>query len=400
MKLLKVKLIHKLFTLAIVILPLSFTLSGQSLGITISKLFDGGLSPLYSIEGNTITFNSKGSPGELGRHINVFIDNTPDIINVEIIPTSSQLRHWKEQGLFVSNDGTKYLQVPFSFSDSTIFKLQLQTSGSIWLASCLPYGRNGLDQLFVDTHNTSSLSTYLIKKDNRIVPVFQFGEDDGKKLIHYFIAGECAWETAGQWVADYMVRELCVNDNLREKLTENYVIRIIPHLSPYSATMPAGSYTPVNGPEVYGAATWHDEFPPTEFAIIRNEIETLINEKRLGCMLTIHSWSALNSYSGIETIRSSGENRLEGSRYDSAKKTLETFVEDLPRSKWVFPENIWHKGLARDYLLNKHNAVTFRIEITTHNIDYHFLEEMGRRLLENTSKTEDWGYVLKHAELL
>lgn len=56
----------------------------------------------------------------------------------------------------------------------------------------------------------------------------------------------------------------------------------------------------------------------------------------------------------------------------------------------ALPKTIWHGGLARDYLLARHNAVTFRVEVTTHSQRLAEFRQTGRRFLENLNTLTDW----------
>lgn len=144
----------------------------------IMELFDGGTCPSYKIEGKRIIFNQRENTRTHGYHINVLIDKVPGNLMIRTIPSKNSLKHLKNQGLFYSLDVDTYIQKQFDFADSTKMEFQIKAQGRIWIASTLPYGRNRLDQLYSETHKSKSLSTYILKKDNRIVPVFQFGKDD------------------------------------------------------------------------------------------------------------------------------------------------------------------------------------------------------------------------------
>ncbi|MDH7570664.1 MAG: hypothetical protein QHJ73_13865, partial [Armatimonadota bacterium] len=169
---------------------------------------------------------------------------------------------------------------------------------------------------------------------------------------------------------------------------------IVPLLSPYSATRECTSYTTVDGKGIYGAVTWPHETPPPEYALIREMVEESIRQRRLGLLLTLHSWQGQSPFSGLETIRSAGPNRLEGEREAWARQTLDTLIANVPAGKASFPERIWTPGPARDYLLARHNAITFRVEVTTVKQSLSGLHETGRAFLENLTRVEDWGPVL------
>lgn len=69
-------------------------------------------------------------------------------------------------------------------------------------------------------------------------------------------------------------------------------------------------------------------------------------------------------------------------------------LDGVPKGKGFFPEKIWHPGLARDYLLATHNAITFRVEITTADLGLDGFRETGRRFLSNLARISDWTRIL------
>ncbi|MFC1717715.1 hypothetical protein ACFL6S_28905 [Candidatus Poribacteria bacterium] len=354
--------------------------------------FDSGLCPPYEIQGSTLTFQS--------HPINVCLRNAPNGITVRVTPRESD-RDLPMQGFMVSRNGLDYKTVPFQeecdfstpMTKGKLLSIQFHQGGDIWLATCYPYGRNALEQLMCDTHGVSGVRTYLLRDEHRIVPVFEFGEDDGKKMIHFIVAGECAWETAGQWAGDAMIRELCSNQTLSDRLLKNAVVVIVPHTSPFSSTMPSGGYTTLEGKSIYGAATWGQETPPPEYALIRERVEKAIQSRRLGLLLTLHSYKAQRPTSSMEAIQSAGENELTGSRYEWTKQTLDRLIEDVPKASAAFPKKCWHAGLAREYLLRKYNVTTFRIEVTTYQSSMEFFQQTGQQLIRNISQIADWSPV-------
>ena len=48
-----------------------------------------------------------------------------------------------------------------------------------------------------------------------------------------------------------------------------------------------------------------------------------------------------------------------------AEQTVAALVRGIPKTESQIREKIWHPGLARDYMLAAHDAITFRIEVTT-----------------------------------
>jgi hypothetical protein len=224
------------------------------------------------------------------------------------------------------------------------------------------------------------------------MPLFELGQDDGRKWIYFLCAGEDAWETSGQWTADAMIRTLYTDRALADRLASQAVVRIVPLLSPYS-TLRSACYTTLDGRGLYAAAKWGDADPPPEIALLRAEVEEAVRARRLGFMLTLHSWQASQPHTALETIQSAGENRLSAERKAWAKRVLAALIDGVPKGKTALPEKIWHGGLARDYLLAKHNAVTFRVEVTTYGQGLEGFRQTGRRFLENLSALKEWGPV-------
>jgi hypothetical protein len=356
--------------------------------------FDAGLCPEYEIDGSTITFDMTGRT----NHLNVLIRNAPVglTVRLKLKPKVGRWKMIKGQGVIVSRNGRDYSAVSMAEKEG-IFSKRFEKPGDLWIASTFPYGRNALERLYCDTRCAADLRIYILERDRRTVPVFEFGKDDGKKTLHMLIAGECAWETPSSWVADYMIRRLCRDRKLAGKLTRNAVLRIVPHISPYSSTMPHASYTMLHGKPVYGAATWGKKDPPIEYALMRDEVEQAIAARRLGCLLTIHSWLGGYRNTTMETIQTAGKYRVTGKRLEWAKATLKSFMRGVPKGNWTLPRKIWRAGLAREYLLKKHHAITFRIEVTTVGANMTTFEKTADRLVENMAAIEDWRPVLPRA---
>jgi hypothetical protein len=74
---------------------------------------------------------------------------------------------------------------------------------------------------------------------------------------------------------------------------------------------------------------------------------------------------------------------------------LAALIDGVPGGKAAFPKKIWYPGLARDYLLARYNAVTFRVEVTTHSQGVDGFRLTAWRFLENLSNLTDWGPVCK-----
>ena len=358
------------------------------------KDFDSGCLPPHVFTETGIRFDLR--PGQ--RILNVLIQDAPAAFEVEILVDEKGEGFLWRQGLVVSEDGMAFTSVSIRKAEDGVLRATVNTShGEVRLASRYPYGRDGLEKLICETAATDGIAWRFLSGDCRGIPLAEFGQDDGTCPIHYFIAGEDAWETAGCWVADEMVRELCRDGEAARALSGKCLVRIVPLVSPYSATTDKPSYCTLAGDGIYGAATWGDEAPPAEYAVIRELVEETIRDSRLGYMMTVHSWQAQSENTGLATIREAGENTLSESRKEWAARVMEQMIDGVPRGQTSLPEKIWYPGLARDYLLAKHNAITFRVEITTAGLGLDGFRETGRRFLANLARISDWKHVLADA---
>jgi hypothetical protein len=361
----------------------------QEGGIKIVSSFDCGLLPPAMIDGNAITFDLKREVGIL----NALVRGAPSHLRIRLLLGEKAATFVADQGLMVSPDGLAWTAAPLTKAADGALEADLSVpDGEIRIATRYPYGRDGLERLFCDTSGTPNTRWRYLWKGHRGVPLFELGQDDGRKWIYFLCAGEDAWETAGQWTADAMIRTLCTDRALAEKLAAQAVVRIVPLVSPYS-TLRSATYTTLEDRGLYAAATWSESDPPPEIALLRAEVEEAVRARRLGFMLTLHSWQASQPHTGLETIQSAGQNRLSAERKAWAKRVLAAIIDGVPKGKTALPDKIWHGGLARDYLLAKHNAVTFRVEVTTYKQGLDGFRETGRRLLENLSTFTEWGPV-------
>lgn len=228
--------------------------------MNILSCFDSGKALPYKIDGNVITFDLKED-----YVLNVIVDDAPECLKVNCLLDANAKRHLIGQGLIISTDDVNYRSVPFEQVDDETYSVFLNSIPKrIRIATHYPYGRDSLDQLLCDTYNTPYASVRMLKGEYRSVPVFEFGTDDGKKTVHYIVAGEDTWETAGTYAADGMIRFLCENKAFAKKVLEDCVIRIIPLASPYSAANAQfNSYVTLAGEGIYGAATWGEDNPPS-----------------------------------------------------------------------------------------------------------------------------------------
>jgi hypothetical protein len=258
------------------------------------------------------------------------------------------------------------------------------------IATRYPYGRDALDRLICETAGTPNTRWNHWTRQQRTVPCFEFGHDEDNALIHYVIAGEDCWETAGCWTADAIVRQLAGGSEAAESLLGRARIRVAPLASPYSATQPGASYTTPDGKGIYGAATWGDDEPPPEYAAIRADVQDTVRRHRLGLMMTLHSWQAQQETTQLQTIRTAGSNALDERRTAWATDTMTSLIDGVPYGVTKLSEKIWHPGLARDYLLATHNVITFRTEVTTAGQGYDGFRETGHRFLRNLAAIDDW----------
>ncbi|MBN1674658.1 MAG: hypothetical protein JXR37_26675 [Kiritimatiellae bacterium] len=351
---------------------------------------DGGVSQPYEIEGETVTFDLR--PGQ--KILNVLITDPPEELRIAVRVDEKGKPFVARQGLLTGVDGLALSACPLTETAGDTYGAVLRTDGrAVRVASRYPYGRDGLEKLICDTGGGDGCRWQVRRKAHRQVATFEFGEDDGRKPMHYFIAGEDAWETAGTWTADGMVRILASGDALAESFKARCLVRIVPLASPYSATREKASYTTLEDQGLYGAATWGDAPPPPEYDLIRADVEEAIARRRLAFMLTLHSWQAQSESTGLETVKSAGHNALSAERVEWAGHVLETLIAGVPHGKTSFPQKIWHPGLARDYLLAAHDVITFRVEVTTAGQGYDGFRDTARRFLENVLRVEDWSPV-------
>jgi len=352
--------------------------------------FDGGVSQPHEISGDEITFELK--PGQ--RILNVRIAGPPPELRVTMLFDKKGKGFVARQGLLVGIGNAPLTALPLEELPDHTLRVCVQTEGKdVRLATRYPYGRDALDKLICDTGSAPHGAWHYWAQSDRVVPYFEFGNAAEAGLIHYFVAGEDCWETAGCWVADGIVRLLSTDSPLTETLLAKSAIRVVPLVSPYSATREKASYTTPDDKGIYGAATWGDAEPPPEYALIRAQVEDAIRAGRLGLLLTLHSWQAQQATSNLQTIRAAGENALSESRAAWATDTLARMIEGVPHGATSFPEKIWHPGLARDYLLAAHNAITFRVEVTTAGQGHDGFRETAERFLANLAALDDWAPV-------
>lgn len=361
----------------------------------ITHRFDSGICPNYRIEGDTIHFDLTEPP----KLLNVIVSDTPDSMEIQFIfkdvDEDDEGEMMPGQGLLVSTTAGKWQSHETTVVDERTVRTTIPTSeNQALLATRYPYGRDGLDNL-LSWASDAPVTVRVRQCGNRQFPEFQFGDNDAD-TVHYIIAGEDAAETAGSIVADGIVRTLGTDPELRSKFDDSTSIRVVPLTSPYSAAMISEvgcrSYLTPDGDSIYGAATWRDDSPPHEYAILRDQVTALAEANRLGLCLTLHSWQGQSPYHQIETIRSAGANELSKTRVSWGEQAMETLTEDIPSHQISLPDAIWHEGLARDYTLRELNVATFRTEVSTHHTVIGGIEDLdayAERFSQNLATLDD-----------
>jgi hypothetical protein len=344
----------------------------------------------FEISGEEVTFDLRPKQ----KILHVQLAGAPPTATVHLTVDEKGAQFIENQGLYISRDRVSYEVVGVERSGEERLSAKIPGGGDLWVATRLPYGRDGLDRLLVETAGAPGLEVRTVGAAGRSLPIFEFGGDGGTGPVHWIVAGEDCWETAGSWVADGAARELAGGGEPAARLLSKSRARVVPLVSPYSATQSGASYTTPEGKAIYGAATWGDDEPPPEYRLIREAVAADTRAGRLGLLLTIHSWQGAHAFSGMEFIRTAGEREVTGERLEWAKDTLEALSRDVPHAKGSVSEKIWHPGLARDYMLAAHGAITYRIEITTVGQSYEGFRESARGLLSGIAAVEDWGPAL------
>jgi len=375
--------------------------------IQITDHYDSGITPPFSIDGNVITFDFSGITFP---YIDCELQGPPQAVIVRLRLNPRGTLFYGQQGLYVSADGETFTIQPLTKvgettrtvtangkTENVIYTdfeavVAIGSSGRVRLSCSDPYGRDDLEKLLCETAQSPAGRWRFLHKHNRSLVLFEVGEDDGRKPIHHIFAGEDNRETEGQWTADRMIRKLCADPALARKLGEQAVLRICPMLSPYtSSTRGHNSYTSeINGKDVYGAAKWGADPLPAELGILDGLLQEALAQRRLGFVLTMHSWWAGKPGTEIETIRSAGANQLSPARAAWAQATMQTFMDGVPHANVALPERIWFSGLLREVMLARHNVITFRVEITTLNQPTLRGETTAERFLQNLARLENW----------
>jgi len=354
--------------------------------------FEGGVVQPFEVGEGEITFDLRGENGILC----VMLENAPDELFVKILTSARNRKMLLGQGLIASADERYRDQRPFPMQEEDGDAMAGVVAGMgnrFYLSTRYLYGVKRLAALCRRVVGPDIKMRWL-RKMGRTVPVFEVGTDDGKKTVHYFIAGEDAWETTGSITADGMLRLIASHGTPICEMLDSMVIRVVPLLSPYSACLANPSYTTLDGKAVWATATWADDVPPPEISLVCEEIVKTVQEKRLGLMLNIHSWQGQNPNSMLEAIKTASNGaELDKPRAEWAAMALHTLIRDVPKGRAELAGKTWHPGVARDYMLGKHNAITFRLEVTTVGQGRDNFYETARALLTNMAKVADWSPV-------
>ena len=379
--------------------------SGQ---IEVLTHFESGCAPQSWVMSNEVYFDMR-EKSSLVFHAR--LRNAPSPLKVRFILSGSSgkesnyLKRYKSVGLLVSTDGDSYvstdyklIEAPFPGSDNQVklpmLEATLYGGNDIWISNTFPYDRTRIPKLILDTSGIPDLTVEYHGEKYREFPVFRFGSCDSEnQQVHYFLCGEDTWETGAIWFAEFLIRKLADDDNLRRKLTENAEIRIIPMVSPYSiGNFPSGVFLTLEGENVYAASYYTHENPPEAIRVIREQINALIEQKRIGFMTTVHSWAGARAHHGFETIRMAGNHRLNDDRYSWAKAVVNGLMQ-IPYGEGRVAEEIWREGLARDYFLREHNAITFRLEVSIARGQIGEIRQAAHQFLWNLSEIDDWEMV-------
>lgn len=374
--------------------------------IQITDHYDSGITPPFSIDGHTITFDFRAITFP---YLDCVLQSPPGEVTVRLRLNARGTLFYGKQGLYISADGDTFSLQPLTKLGETartveakgkaekVIDTDFETvvaigpSGRTRIAVSDPYGRDHLEALVAETAGGAGRWRSL-RRSNRTVLLYEIGTDDGRKPVHYFIAGEDSRETEAQWVADRMIRRLAAGREADAALVRDSVIRICPVLSPYTISHRGhNSYaSPVDGRDTYGASKWSLNSAPPEFEILREMLVTTIREQRLGFALTLHSWWAGKTVTEIETLRRAGENTLDPAREAWALATMRTLMHGVPHANVVLAEKAWFPGIMREFTLARHNAITFRIEVTTRDQPTPRGAATADALLSNLPAIADW----------
>ena len=240
--------------------------------------FDSAVTQPCTVTGEQITFNLR--PGR--RSCTSCFGTCRAACAVCLLVDEDGSRFILNQGLYVSTDRVQYQTVPVEQTAPGTLSARLPAGGDVWIATRPPYGRDGLDRLLADTHGAAGLRVRIAARGGQIVPIFEFGAAESGRPVHWFVAAEDAWETASSLVADAMIRQLAKGGALADELLAKAAV---PSSRCYrlTARLNHPSYLTPDGRSFYGGATWADEPPPPEYALIRDEVTAETRARWLGC---------------------------------------------------------------------------------------------------------------------
>lgn len=367
------------------------------LAIELTDAFDFGVLPAYTVKGDTVVFDltAKERVDRILKDrlwICCLVRDAPEKLLLQFRMSETAMKLYAHQGFYISTDGIHYEQVDFTKAGEMLMQAEVKPlNGSLFVATSIPYGRDQIDQLLIDTTQTGQWK--MLHRDGRSVAMFELGTDDGQKPIHYIWA-EDTYETAGAWVVNHMIRTLNTNPELARQLTEKAVIRIMPVISLYSQNAGNGSYTGINGEAGYGGGSWNKNPLPPELSLVHDMVVRTIHEKRLGFVLTVHSWFSQSPTSAIETIQTAGTNTLSREQMDWAQTAMNIIMDGVSGKKIYLPEKAWNHKVFRQISLADFNAMTFRIEISTRERALNDYADIAEKMMINLVKIDDWSPVL------
>lgn len=321
----------------------------------------------------------------------------PLTIKFFIGTTGDGYKFMLNQGLYVSpDDGKSWSRLDFVPVSDGWYKVTIADKQNLRIATSIPYGQENVDKLISLIKGNPAIGIRTMGKEPRTFKIFDFGKDDGRKPIHFVVAGEDIWETAGSWTADAMVRYLNNNPAVLEELTSHHILRIVTAISPFSMANSQDGFLSEDNKSVYGSGKWREEPPPAEIKYIKDEILGVISptsgptnliSRRLHWVLNLHSWWAMNSYSGMQSINKSYKgiellDDKDSTRLKWLNRFLSDNIENIPR-KYYNIVQAWHPGLPRDYFLEKYNFISSVLEVCTYKQGLPEFTATGEAIINN-----------------
>lgn len=397
----------------------SLSFSAKSTIKVSANISRGVLKPEHELvineKNNSISFNIQK---EMILHVSVILPKPKYTLTTKFFigTTGNGYKYMLNQGIYVSyNDGLSWTRLDFAPISDGWYKVIIADEQNIRIATSIPYGQENVDKLITLVLGNPKIGVRTLGKEPRTFKIFDFGIDDGKKPIHYIVAGEDIWETAGSWTADAMVRYLTNNPAVLEEITSHHLIRIVPAITPYSMTNNMDGFLDDNDKTVYGSATWAEENPPGEVKYMKNEVlgiispasgPTNLDSGRLHWLLNLHSWWAMRDYSGMQSINKSYKgiellDDSDSSRVEWLKDFLKSNIENIPRKHFtVVPA--WHAGLPRDYFIERYNFISSVLEVCTYKQGIPEFTTTGEAIINNLKRkgnNYDWSKLYSPVQL-